>query len=76
MDCRIIKREMMRNLKYQFVLVLVFLMQWANAQPTFENEDVQDVPEVPVDQWINTILLITIITGYFLSQKKKLTVPK
>ena len=58
----------MRNLKYQITLVLVFVLQFAQAQPTF-NDDTQDVP---VDNWVVTMLIAGIGIGYYFILKKKL----
>jgi len=58
----------MRNLKYQITLVLVFVLQFAQAQPTF-NDDTQDVP---VDDWVVPMLIAGIGIGYYFILKKKL----
>ena len=58
----------MKNLKYQITLVLVFVLQFAQAQPTF-NDDTQDVP---VDNWVVTMLIAGIGIGYYFILKKKL----
>jgi hypothetical protein len=58
----------MKNLKYQITLVLVFVLQFAQAQPTF-NDDTQDVP---VDDWVVPMLIAGIGIGYYFILKKKL----
>jgi hypothetical protein len=58
----------MKNLKYQITLVLVFVLQFAQAQPTF-NDDTQDVP---VDDYLPLLFITAIAIAYWLIHKRKL----
>jgi hypothetical protein len=57
----------MKNLKYQITLVLVFVLQFAQAQPTF-NDDTQDVP---VDNWVVPMLAIGIFLVFIFFRKQQ-----
>lgn len=63
----------MRNLKYQITLVLVFMLQLTQAQPAFGNDDVDDVQDVPINDWIlPSIAIITaVMFVYYRKQLKK-----
>jgi hypothetical protein len=61
----------MKNIKYQFALVLVFLIQLVQAQPGFE-DDVEDVPEYPINDWtIPAIVLITVLMFFYFRNRQK-----
>jgi hypothetical protein len=57
----------MKNLKYQITLVLVFVLQFVEAQPTF-NDDTQDVP---VDNWVVPMLVLGAVVLFFVARKKQ-----
>lgn len=76
MDCRIIKLEIMKKInnyivRYQFVFVLLFIVQFAQAQPEFESDNVVDVPAAPIDQWILPMIALGIAMRYHFMKKKK-----
>lgn len=68
----------MKNLKYQITVVLLFLLQLAQAQPGFESDDVQDATSepVPIDDYLFCAVGLSIIIGYQLIKKKRRTSAK
>ena len=64
MDRRIIKREKMKNFKYQITFVLLFVLQLAQAQPVFESDNVQDVTPAPINNYILLALVLGIYFAY------------
>lgn len=75
MDRRIIKREKMKNFKYQITFVLLFVLQLAQAQPVFESDNVQDATPAPIDNYVLLALLLGIYFAYrFLKQKNKIII--
>lgn len=62
------------KIKYQLVLILVFLAQFVQAQPGFDDgDDVEDVPAAPIDDWVVPAILITILLVFlFLKNQKKM----
>jgi hypothetical protein len=79
MDCRLIKEVLMKKLnrttiKYQFVVTLLFLAQFVQAQPGFDDgDDVVDVPAAPIDEWIFPMVLLGIAMMVYYTKKKQLT---
>ena len=79
MDCRLIKEVLMKKLnrttiKYQFVVTLLFLAQFVQAQPGFDDgDDVVDVPAAPIDDWIFPMVLLGIAMMVYYTKKKQLT---
>ncbi|MBP6073800.1 MAG: hypothetical protein KA486_02405 [Flavobacterium sp.] len=78
MDYRIMKLENMRNLnypaiRYQFLLVLFFLVQFTQANPPVfdDGDDVLDVPAAPIDDWILPMAIIGIAVMYYFIQKRR-----
>jgi hypothetical protein len=58
-------------IRYQFLFVLLFLVQFAQAQPDFDDgDDVQDVP-APIDDWILPMAILGIGIAYYFIKKKK-----
>lgn len=61
------------KIKYQLVVILVFLAQFVKAQPSFDDgDDVVDVPAAPIDDWVVPAVLITILLVFlfFKNQNK------
>jgi hypothetical protein len=59
------------EIRYQFLLVLLFLVQFAQAQPGFDDgDDVHDVP-APIDNWILPMAIIGIAVMYYFIKKKR-----
>ena len=79
MDCRLIKEVLMKKLnrttiKYQFVVTLLFLAQFVQAQPGFDDgDDVVDVPAAPIDEWIFPMVLLGIAMMVYYTKKKQCT---
>lgn len=79
MDCRLIKEVLMKKLnrttiKYQLVVIVLFLAQFVQAQPGFDDgDDVVDVPAAPIDEWIFPMVLLGIAMMVYYTKKKQLT---
>jgi hypothetical protein len=79
MDCRLIKEALMKKLnsttiKYQFVVIVLFLAQFVQAQPGFDDgDDVVDVPAAPIDDWIFPMVLLGIAMMVYYTKKKQCT---
>jgi hypothetical protein len=78
MDCRLIKEALMKKLnrttiKYQLVVIVLFLTQFVQAQPGFESDDVEDVPAAPIDDWIFPMVLLGIAMIVYYMKKKQFT---
>ena len=79
MDCRLIKEALMKRLnnnsiKYQLILIFLFLAQFVQAQPGFEDgDDVVDVPAAPIDEWVFPMVLLGIAMIVYYTKKKQLT---
>jgi len=79
MDCRLIKEALMKRLnnnsiKYQLILTFLFLAQFVQAQPGFDDgDDVVDVPAAPIDEWIFPMVLLGIAMIVYYTKKKQLT---
>jgi hypothetical protein len=79
MDCRLIKEVLMKKLnrttiKYQLVVIVLFLAQFVQAQPGFDDgDDVVDVPAAPIDEWIFPMVLLGIAMMVYYTKKKQCT---
>lgn len=59
-------------IRYQFLLVLLFLVQFAQAQPTFDDgDDVNDAEPAPIDDWILPMMLLGVGIVFFYLKKKQ-----
>ena len=59
-------------IRYQFLLVLLFLVQFAQAQPGFDDgDDVNDAVPAPIDNWILPMVIIGIAVMYYFIKKKR-----
>ncbi len=59
------------EIRFQFLFVLLFLVQFAQAQPGFDDgDDVQDVP-APIDDWILPMAILGVGIMYYFIKKKK-----
>ena len=59
-----------KNIPFQIILGLLFVTQWVQAESGLGFEDdVQDVPAAPIDNWVAPAVFITILL-VFLYQKK------
>lgn len=64
------KRLNQNNSKYQLVLTLLFLVQFAQAQPGFDDgDDVVDVPAAPIDQWLLPMFVLGLVLVYWYTRK-------
>lgn len=62
------------TIKYQFVVTLLFLAQFVQAQPGFDyGDDVVDVPAAPIDEWIFPMVLLGIAMMVYYTKKKQCT---
>jgi hypothetical protein len=62
------------TIKYQFVVTLLFLAQFVQAQPGFDDgDDVVDVPAAPIDEWIFPMVLLGIAMMVYYTKKKQCT---
>ena len=79
MDCRLIKEALMKKLnstriKYQFIVIVLFLTEFVQAQPGFDDgDDVVDVPAAPIDDWIFPMVLLGIAMMVYYTKKKQCT---
>ena len=79
MDCRLIKEALMKKLnstriKYQFIVIVLFLTEFVQAQPGFDDgDDVEDVPAAPIDDWIFPMVLLGIAMMVYYTKKKQCT---
>jgi hypothetical protein len=59
-------------IRYQFLLVILFLVQFAQAQPAFDDgDDVNDAEPAPIDDWILPMAIIGIVVMYYFIKKKR-----
>ena len=59
-------------IRYQFLLVILFLVQFAQAQPPFDDgDDVNDAEPAPIDDWILPMAIIGIVVMYYFIKKKR-----
>jgi hypothetical protein len=58
-------------IRYQFLLVLLFLVQFAQANPPVFDDDVDDVAPAPIDDWILPMAIIGIVVMYYFIKKKR-----
>jgi hypothetical protein len=59
-------------IRYQFLLVILFLVQFAQAQPAFDDgDDVNDAVPAPIDDWILPMEIIGIVVMYYFIKKKR-----
>ena len=61
------------TIKYQLVVIVLFLTQFVQAQPGFESDDVEDVPAAPIDDWIFPMVLLGIAMIVYYMKKKQFT---
>lgn len=66
-------KKLNRNrIQYQLVVTVLFLAQFAQAQPGFDDgDDVVDVPAAPIDDWILPMAIIGIVVMYYFIKKKR-----
>ena len=68
------KRLNNNSIKYQLILTFLFLAQFVQAQPGFDDgDDVVDVPAAPIDEWIFPMVLLGIAIIVYYTKKKQLT---
>lgn len=70
MDCRIIKVNEMKNIKNNITRILLFTSTLATAQTPFD-DDVEDVPAAPIDDWVLPAILITILLVFLFLKNQK-----
>lgn len=59
------------KIKYQLVVILVFLAQFVQAQPGFDDgDDVVDVPAAPIDDWVVPMGVLGILLIYYFYKKQ------
>lgn len=62
------------TIKYQFVVTVLFVTQFLQAQPGFDDgDDVEDVPVAPIDDWIFPMVLLGIVMMVYYTKKKQFT---
>ena len=77
MDCRIIEVDNMKtqNIKkatYHLVVILLFISEFAIAQPVFsDGDDVHDVPVSSIDDSIILMLLVGVIGSFYWLRKQE-----
>jgi hypothetical protein len=68
------KRLNNNSIKYQLILTFLFLAQFVQAQPGFDDgDDVVDEPALPIDEWIFPMVLLGIAMIVYYTKKKQLT---
>lgn len=77
MDSRLIKEALMKRLnnnsiKYQLIVTFLFLAQFVQAQPGFDDgDDVVDVPAAPIDDWVLPMVIVGIAIIAYYTKKKQ-----
>lgn len=68
-------KKLNRNrIQYQLVVIVLFLSQFVQAQPGFDDgDDVVDVPAAPIDEWIFPMVLLGIAMMVYYTNKKQCT---
>ncbi|WP_264548119.1 hypothetical protein [Flavobacterium sp. N2820] len=62
------------TIKYQLVVIVLFLAQFVQAQPGFDDgDDVVDVPAAPIDEWIFPMVFLGIAMMVYYTKKKQCT---
>jgi hypothetical protein len=70
MDCRIIKRNKMRNrteIKYAIVIALLQIQSIFAQAPVFDD----DVQDVPINDWILPMMLLGVGIVFFYLKKRQ-----
>lgn len=72
------KLENMKNMnypaiRYQFLLVLFFLVQFTQANPPIfdDGDDVLDVPAAPIEDGVIPMAVLGIVVMYYFIQKRR-----
>ena len=65
-------KKLNRNrIQYQLVVTVLFLTQFLQAQPVFDDgDDVQDVPAAPIDEWVLPMGVLGILLIYYFYKKQ------
>lgn len=64
------KSSHINKIKFPVLIVLLFLTQWVHADTGFD-DDVQDVPEAPIDNWIESVLIVGLVVLFFYFRKRQ-----
>lgn len=60
------------KIKFQLLVVALFASQLINAQdPGGFDDDIQDVPAAPINDWIIPILLVATCLLFYIFKKRK-----
>ena len=58
-------------IKYQLIVTFLFLTQFVQAQPGFDDgDDVVDVPAAPIDDWVVPMAVLGILLIYYFYKKQ------
>lgn len=60
----------MKNIKNNITRILLFTSTLATAQTPFD-DDVEDVPAAPIDDWVLPAILITILLVFLFLKNQK-----
>jgi hypothetical protein len=65
-------KKLNRNrIQYQLLVTVLFLTQFVQAQPAFDDGD--DVQDVPIDNWVLPMFILTLLLIYLMHRKHNLS---
>ena len=69
-------KKLNRNrIQNQLVVIVLFLSQFVQAQPGFDDDTV-DVPAAPIDEWLLPMFVVGIVLVYYVYRRKATITPK
>ena len=69
-------KKLNRNrIQYQLVVTVLFLAQFVLAQPGFD-DDTEDVPAAPIDEWLLPMFLVGVVLVYYIYRRKTTVTPR
>ena len=69
-------KKLNRNrIQYQLVVIVLFLSQFVQAQPGFDDDTV-DVPAAPIDEWLLPMFVVGIVLVYYIYRRKTTITPR
>lgn len=69
-------KKLNRNrIQYQLVVIVLFLSQFVQAQPGFDDDTV-DVPAAPIDEWLLPMFVVGVVLVYYIYKRKTTVTPR
>jgi len=69
-------KKLNRNrIQYQLVVIVLFLSQFVQAQPGFDDDTV-DVPAAPIDEWLLPMFVVGVVLVYYIYRRKTTVTPR